>query len=193
VFRALYDWLLRQAASRHAPWVLAGHAFFEAICFPVPPDIVLAPMVLTKPERVWRYAMIAMLASVAGGCVSYGIGYFLAPLGVQLISLTGHHVDLGEYRALFHAWGFLLILAKGFIPLPYLIITIAAGVAHFSFWQFILASMLTRGGRFFLTAFLVKRYGPAVQHQVEKNLVLWGAGAMVLVIVVLVALHFIFP
>jgi membrane protein YqaA with SNARE-associated domain len=192
LLRPIYDWLLRQAASAHAPYVLAGHAFIEAIALPIPPDIMLAPMVLTRPERTWRYALICMMASVCGGCVSYAIGYFLAPIGVQLIAFTGHKVDLAEYRQLFHQWGFLLILAKGFVPLPYLIITIAAGVARFPLWQFILASLITRGSRFFLAAFLVKRWGPQVQHQVEKNLVLWGSLTVVVVIVLVVAIHFIF-
>jgi membrane protein YqaA with SNARE-associated domain len=193
LLRPVYDWLLRQAASAHAPFVLAAHAFVEAIFLPIPPDIMLAPMVLTRPERAWRYALICMIASVAGGCVSYAIGYYLAPVGVQLISLTGHHVDLTEYRRLFDRFGFWLILAKGFVPLPYLIITVAAGVAHFPMWQFILASLLTRGSRFFLAAFLVKRYGPAVMRQVEKNLALWGGLALVVIIALVVAIHFLFP
>jgi membrane protein YqaA with SNARE-associated domain len=189
LLRPLYDWLLRQAASAHAPFVLAGHAFIEAIILPIPPDIMLAPMVLTRPQRAWWYALLCMAASVAGGCVSYAVGYFLTPVGAQLLVLTGHGGELPQYQHWFHQYGFWIIILKGFTPLPYAIITVASGLAHFSFWQFLLASMMTRGGRFFLTTYLVKRFGPAVQHQVEKNLVLWGSIAIVAIIAMVVVVH----
>jgi membrane protein YqaA with SNARE-associated domain len=192
LLRPLYDWLLRQAASERAPFVLAGHAFIEAICLPIPPDIMMAPMILMRPKRAWWYALLCMVASIAGGCVSYAIGYYLTDVGVHIIALTGHHVDLTEYRKLFKQFGFWLIIGKGFIPLPFLIITIASGVAHFPLWQFLLACLITRGARFFLGAWLTKRYGPAVQHQVEKNLVLWGSIAIAVIIAALIAIHFAF-
>ncbi|HEY3812463.1 MAG TPA: YqaA family protein [Caulobacteraceae bacterium] len=192
MLRPLYDWLLRQAASERAPFVLAAHAFIEAICLPIPPDVMLAPMILMRPKRAWWYALLCMLASVSGGCAAYAIGYYLTPVGVHIIALTGHHVDLAEYRKLFNRWGILLILGKGFIPVPFLIVTIASGVAKFTLWKFIVACTISRGARFFLGAWLVKRYGPAVQHQVEKNLVLWGSLAVVLIAAVLIGAHFIF-
>jgi membrane protein YqaA with SNARE-associated domain len=166
--------------------VLAGHAFIEAIILPIPPDVILAPMVLTKPERWWRYALVAMVASVSGGCVSYAVGYLLTPVGAQILAFVGHGANLKEYQQLFAQYGFWVILAKGLTPLPYAIITAASGLAHFSFWQFLLASMLTRGSRFMLSAWLVKRFGPAVQKQIEKNLVLWGSIALVAVIAIVV-------
>ena len=192
LLRPLYDWLLRQAASAHAPFVLAGHAFIEAIFLPIPPDIMLAPMVLMRPQRAWWYALLCMAASVTGGCVSYAIGYYLTPVGAQLLALTGHGGDLPKYQHWFHQYGFWIIILKGFTPLPYAIITVASGLAHFTFWQFLVASTLTRGSRFFPpSAYLVKRFGPStIQHQVgERTWCLWGSLAIVVIIALIVAIH----
>lgn len=187
VLRPIYDWFLRQAASGHAPYSLALLAFCEAVFLPVPPDVMLAPMVLKRPERIWRYALITTLASVAGGCVSYGIGYFFVDIAKAML---GHRTQfsLDDYKHFFHDWGVGLILLKGLIPIPYMIITYAAGVAQFSFFLFVIASLATRGGRFCLTAYLAKRYGPQVQERIERNLLLWtsilaiGGAALVLLI-----------
>lgn len=189
MLRSLYERVIRLAAGPWAIPALAAVAMIEATVPFVPPDIMLAPMVLTRPQRAWWYALLCMAASVAGGCVSYAVGYFLTPVGAQLLVLTGHGGELPQYQHWFHQYGFWIIILKGFTPLPYAIITVASGLAHFSFWQFLLASMMTRGGRFFLTTYLVKRFGPAVQHQVEKNLVLWGSIAIVAIIAMVVVVH----
>ena len=186
MLRPVYDWMLRQAASRQAPYVLSLLAFIEPIIFPVPPDVMLAPMVVTKPENTWRYAIITTIASVLGGCASYFIGYVFVDWAVAVLSARSS-MGLEEYRRIFAQWGVLFILAKGFVPIPFMIITYAAGAAHFSFVQFLAAATITRGGRFCLSAWLSKRFGPQVLERVERNLMLW-ASIFVLLVVALVVL-----
>jgi membrane protein YqaA with SNARE-associated domain len=188
VLRPIYDWVLRQAGSSHAPYVLGLLAFLEAIIVPVPPDVMLAPMVVTKPERVWRYALLTTVASVAGGCVSYAIGYSFVEWAMQILSHRSHF-SLADYKAFFARWGVLLILAKGLLPIPYMIITYAAGAAHFSFLQFVGASLATRGGRFCLTAYLSKKFGPEMQKRIEKNLLLWTTIVIVIAVALLWLIH----
>ena len=180
----------RRAAGPEAPYLLVGISFFEAIFLPMPPDVVLAPMVLRRPERAWRYALICMLASVIGGCVSYGLGFYLADEANKLLAITGRHINLLQYQRWFAQFGVLIILVKGLLPLPYVIVAMASGLAKFSFWQFVVASVVTRGGRFALTAWLLKRYGPQIQERIEKNLVLAASVVVGLVVVVLLAVHF---
>ena len=190
MLRPVYDWLLRQAASRQAPFVLSLLAFVEPIIFPVPPDVMLAPMVVTKPQHVWRYAILTTIASVLGGCVSYFVGYLFVDWAVAVLSARSS-MGLEEYRRIFEQWGVLFILAKGFVPIPFMIITYAAGAAHFSFAQFLAAATVTRGGRFCLSAWLSKRYGPQVLERVERNLMLWTSVLLVAVIALVVLIRYI--
>ena len=190
MLRPVYDWMLRQAASRQAPFVLSLLAFIEPIIFPVPPDVMLAPMVVTKPQHVWRYAILTTVASVLGGCFSYFIGYLFVDWAVAVLSARSS-MGLEEYRRIFDQWGVLFILAKGFVPVPFMIITYAAGAAHFSFAQFLAAATVTRGGRFCLSAWLSKRYGPQVLERVERNLALWASLLVILVIALVVLIRFV--
>jgi membrane protein YqaA with SNARE-associated domain len=190
VLRPIYDWLLRQAAGPHAPWALALLAFVEPIIFPVPPDVMLAPMVVMKPEKLWRYALITTIASVLGGFASYFIGYFFVDWAVKVLSARSHF-GLVQYKRFFHDWGIYFIVAKGFLPVPYMIITYAAGAAHFSFLQFAIAATATRAGRFCLTAWLAKRFGPQVQERIERNLMLWASIFVVVVLALVWLIHLI--
>jgi membrane protein YqaA with SNARE-associated domain len=190
VLRPVYDWMLRQAASRQAPFVLSLLAFVEPIIFPVPPDVMLAPMVVMKPENTWRYAILTTIASVLGGSFSYFIGYMFVDWAVAVLSARSS-IGLEEYRRIFEHWGVLFILAKGFVPVPFMIITYAAGAAHFSFAQFLAAATVTRGGRFCLSAWLSKRYGPQVLERVERNLMLWASLLVVAAIALVLLIRFI--
>ncbi len=180
--------MLRQAASRHAPIALAIMAFIEPICFPVPPDIMLAPMVVKRPENTWRYVIIMTIASVAGGCTAYFIGYYFVNWAVAVLSMRGHET-LADYRKFFAQWGIYFILVKSFIPVPFMIITYAAGAAKFSLLQFFIAASITRGGRFSLTGWLSKKFGPQVLARVERNLMLWASVFVVVVVGLVVAIH----
>jgi membrane protein YqaA with SNARE-associated domain len=192
MLRKTYDWVMSLAASRHAPASLAAVSFAESSFFPIPPDVMLAPMVLARPDRAFVYAGICTAASVLGGMFGYAIGLFLEPLAHQLIALMGHTEGPAAYKQWFADYGLWVILGKGVTPIPYKLVTIAAGLAEFSFFTFIWASVLTRGARFFLAAALVKYFGPAVREEVEKRLTLYTILAVALIVAGVVAAKFFF-
>lgn len=182
MLRKLYDGVFALARSRHATPALALVSFAESSVFPIPPDVMLAPMILARPDRAYFYAAVCTAASVAGGILGYAIGFFLTDVGLTLMRFLGHADGLAQFRAWFDDWGLWVILIKGLTPIPYKLVTIASGLAAFSFPVFLGASVVTRGGRFFLEAWILKRWGPAMLAQVEKRLALWaGAGLVVLV------------
>ncbi|PVM86690.1 YqaA family protein [Caulobacter endophyticus] len=190
MLRRLYDWVMGLAASRHAPTSLFAVSFAESSFFPVPPDVMLAPMVLARPDRAWRYAAICTLASVLGGILGYAIGYFLTPVGQWMMAATGHAGGLAEFKCWYDKYGVWVILAKGLTPIPYKLVTIASGLAAFSFPMFIFASVVTRGARFFLVAFVVKKFGPALLPVIERRLALVAGGLILLLVIGLAASHF---
>jgi len=190
MLRRLYDWVMGLAASRHAPKSLFAVSFAESSFFPIPPDVMLAPMVLARPDKAWTYAAICTAASVLGGVFGYAIGYFLQDVAVWLLSLTGHAGGLAEYKCWYDKYGTWVILAKGFTPIPYKLVTIASGLAQFSFLMFMVASVITRGARFFLVAAVVKKFGPAMLPIVEKRLALFAGLLIGLLVVGLVASHY---
>ena len=190
MLRRLYDWVMRLSASRHAPLALFAIAFAESSFFPIPPDTMLAPMVLTRPQNTWRYAAICAAGSIIGGMLGYAIGYGLAPVGHWLLAVTGHAGGEAHLRAQFAKWGVWVILLQGLLPVPYKLITITTGLAHFTLWKFVAASCVTRGARFFGVAALVKRFGPALLPVIERRLALAAGVVVVLVAAVLIALRF---
>jgi len=190
MLRRLYDWVMGLAASRHASTSLFAVSFAESSFFPVPPDVMLAPMVLARPDRAWRYAALCSLASVLGGILGYLIGYFLSPLGVWLMSITGHAGGMVEFKCWYDQYGVWVILANGLTPIPYKLVTIASGLAAFSFPMFIFASVVTRSARFFLVALVVKKFGPAMMPVIEKRLALFAGLLFALLVIGLMASHF---
>jgi membrane protein YqaA with SNARE-associated domain len=182
MLRRLYDWVMRLAASPRAPWGLFAIAFAESAFFPVPPDVMLAPMVLARPARAWRYAALCTVGSVTGGILGYAIGYTIAPLGHWLLSLTGHPGGEAALRAGFARWGVGVILVQGLLPIPYKLVTITSGLAHFPLWKLIAASCVTRSVRFFGVTALVRRFGPALLPVIERRLAM-AAGAIVALLV----------
>ncbi|HEX8233487.1 MAG TPA: YqaA family protein [Caulobacteraceae bacterium] len=182
MLRRLYHGTMALAASRRAPWWLAVVSFAESSVFPIPPDVMLAPMVLARPERAWRYAAICTLASVLGGIAGYAIGYFAGDIGRQLLALLGHREGLEAFREWYDRWGLWVILIKGATPIPYKLVTITSGLAAFSFPVFMAASVATRSARFFLVAFVIKRFGPALLPVIERRLYTAAAIALALLV-----------
>lgn len=187
VLRKLYNSLIKLAAGRHAEAALAAVSFAEASFFPLPPDIMLIPMVLARPERAWRTAAICSLASVVGGFLGYAIGYYFQPLGHWILTLFGHPNGLEEFRAFFAKWGVAVIFIKGLTPIPYKLVTIAAGLAQFSLLWFFVASAVTRSLRFFVVAGLVKHFGPEITEMMEKRFYLVSSIVVGVVVVGFVA------
>jgi membrane protein YqaA with SNARE-associated domain len=182
MFRKLYDWVMRMAASRHAPAMLAAISFAESSFFPIPPDVMLAPMVLARPQRAFVYAGICTAASVLGGLLGYAIGLYLQPIGLFILKVFGHPDGQAEFQRWFDQWGLWVILIKGATPIPYKLVTITAGFAHFGLLTFIWASILTRGLRFFGVTAILKYFGPAMLHEFERRLNLYATLLLVLIV-----------
>lgn len=182
MFRKLYDWTMRLAATRQAPAALAAVSFAESSFFPIPPDVMLAPMVLARPNRAFVYAGICTAASVVGGLLGYAIGVYLAPVGHLILKLFGHPEGEAEFRHWFDQWGLWVILIKGATPIPYKLVTITAGFARFDLFTFVWASILTRGVRFFAVAAVLKAFGPTLLKEFERRLNLYASLLLVLLV-----------
>jgi membrane protein YqaA with SNARE-associated domain len=193
MLRRLYDWCIDAAGKPYAVWILGAVSFVESSFFPAPPDIMLIPMSLARPDRAWRYAAICTLTSVAGGILGYLIGAVLYDsVGLWLVRLYGYGDKIEAFREAYAHYGAWIILLKGVTPIPYKIVTIASGFAGYNFGWFVVLSLLTRGARFFAEAFLLKRYGPQARGMIEKRLGFWVTiGALILVAGVVAALYLI--
>jgi membrane protein YqaA with SNARE-associated domain len=182
MLRKLYDWLMGLAAGPYAPYALAAVAFCEGIFFPIPPDVMLAPMVLANRGRAWRYALLCLVCSVCGGCVGYAVGHFLTPVGQAILAFFGETRGIDELSVwLSKGWGILMIA----LPIPYKLTAIFSGMVSFKFPLFVGASILVRGIRFFAEATLLRVYGEPIRQFVEKRLAL-VAGLVIAVLVAMV-------
>jgi membrane protein YqaA with SNARE-associated domain len=173
MLRRLYAWILAVAAGPNALPALLLVSFAESSVFPIPPDILLIPMILARPREAWRLAADCNHASVAGGLLGYAIGYFLFDAIGRPILEFYHAMD--RYDALkagFDQWGVWIIILKGMTPIPYKLITIASGVAHFDLGLFIGAAIVSRSLRFFLVAALLWQFGDAARRFIERRLTL---------------------
>jgi len=184
LLRRLYDWCLTAAHKPHALWLMGAVSFAESSFFPVPPDVMLIPMALARPDRAYVMAIWCTVTSVAGGILGYAIGALLYDsVGLWLIQLYGYGDKVEAFREAYAQWGAWIILLKGLTPIPYKIVTITSGFAGYNIGLFILFSIITRGARFFVLAFLLHRYGESARHIIEKRLGLWVLlGAIVIVI-----------
>lgn len=179
----MYDKTIALASKPHAMWAMGAVSFTESSFFPIPPDALLIPMVLARPDRGWRIAFVCTAASVAGGMFGYAIGYFLyETLGQWLIQLYGMQQAGQEFRDGFAKWGLWIILIKGLTPIPYKLVTIVSGAAAFDIWMFLGASIVTRGVRFFAEVGLLKLFGPAIRTFVEKYLTLVTTAFLIVVV-----------
>ena len=184
MLRRLYDWCVDAAGKPHATWILGCVSFAESSFFPAPPDVMLIPMALARPDRAWLFATVCTLTSVAGGLFGYFIGSELyATAGQWLIQLYGYGDKVEAFREAYAHYGAWIILLKGLTPIPYKIVTITSGFAGFNIGLFIILSLITRGARFFLIAFLLNRYGTQARSIIEKRLGLWAAISAAVIVV----------
>ena len=168
LFTRLYDAALRWARHRHAPRYLAGLSFAESSFFPIPPDVMLMPMSLAKPERAMWFATLTTLASVLGGIAGYAIGYFALEWVAPLIEEGGRWAAAySKASDWFHQWGFWAVLLAGFSPIPYKVFTISAGALAMAFVPFVLASAIGRGARFYLVASLLAWGGASMETRIR--------------------------
>ena len=188
MLRKLYDRVFDLARSRHATKALAVVSFAESSVFPIPPDVMLAPMILARPEKAYFYAGVCTLASVLGAMLGYAIGYFLIDVGMMILSWLGKADTFEASRALFQQHGAWVILIKGLTPIPFKLITIASGIFQFNFPLFVALCAVTRGGRFFVEAFILKTWGPVMMEMVEKRLALFSIIGLIVLVAGIAAL-----
>src|SRR5579862_5622972 len=174
MLKRIYDWCIAAADKPYALWILFAVSFAESSFFPLPPDVMLAPMSLARPKRAWLYAGVCTIASVLGGVLGYAIGALLYDsVGQWLINVYGLSGKVETFRQSYAEWGSLIILLKGLTPIPYKLVTITSGFAGYNIWLFILCSIIARGGRFFIVAIVLNRYGDFIRAEIEKRLGLW--------------------
>lgn len=189
LFGPLYDRVLRWSGHRHAPRYLAALSFSESSFFPIPPDVMLVPMVVSRPERTWWLATLTTVTSVAGALLGYAVGYFALEALLPWIESAGLMHEYEQAVAWFEAWGLWVILLAGFSPLPYKVFTIAAGALSLSLVPFLAGSLIGRGARFGLVAGLAGTLGPRVEPVIRRWVEWLGWGVVAAAIVAWVALR----
>jgi membrane protein YqaA with SNARE-associated domain len=190
--RRLYNWTMQFASGPNALWALIVVSFAESSFFPIPPDVLLVPMVLANREKAFKFIAACTLASVAGGMFGYWIGASLYDtVGQWIIHLYGLESKVETLRQGYQENGGWFIVAKGFLPIPYKLVTIASGFFGYNFWMFMLLSLLTRGARFGLVGLLLAYYGEPVRTFIEKRLELVAATTAVIIIAGFVAIKYI--
>jgi membrane protein YqaA with SNARE-associated domain len=193
MLRRLYDWCIAAAGKPHASWIMGIVSFVESSFFPVPPDAMLIPMSLARPDKAYFFATLCTVTSVAGGVLGYAIGYFLyESLGLWLMQLYGYGGKIEAFRQAYVEWGTWIILLKGVTPIPYKIVTIASGFTGYPFIPFVLLSIIARGMRFFLVAFLINRYGMQARAIIEERLGFWVTISSITLLVGIVAAVYLF-
>lgn len=175
LFTTLYDTCIRWAKHRYAERYLIGLSSAESTFFPIPPDVMLAPMCLAQPLKAWRFASLCTLASVVGGVIGYALGWLAFDSLLQpLISDWGYQAQFDQASQWFIEYGAWIVFLAGFSPIPYKVFTISAGVMHMAFLPFVIASAIGRGLRFFLVAALMKFGGPMMESKLKQYIEIIG-------------------
>lgn len=171
MLRKIYDWTIRQASSDHALWILALIAFAESSVFPIPPDLLMIPMILARPDRAFVIAGIALIASVLGGLLGYAIGALaFDSIGQPILMSLGKADAVAEFNLRYNELGFWPVLIAGLTPFPYKVITIMSGWTGLPLATFLVTSVVARGLRFFIVAGLLWKFGAPVRSFIERRL-----------------------
>ncbi|MBP5352701.1 MAG: DedA family protein [Alphaproteobacteria bacterium] len=169
--RKIYDSVIHLSESKYALYWLAVISFIESSFFPIPPDIMLIPMILATPQKAWKIAAVCTVSSVIGAYFGYIIGvYFFQLIAEPLLNFYGYLEKFNSFKNLYEEYGAWIVFGAGITPFPYKIITIASGVVHLNLIVFTIASIIARGMRFFLIAWLLKVWGESMRTFIEKNL-----------------------
>ncbi|QPG05328.1 DedA family protein [Salinimonas marina] len=183
IFQPCYDMALRWSRHRHASRYLGGLSFAESMFFPIPPDVMLAPMSLSQPNRAWYFAMLTTLTSVLGGIAGYMLGYFTFEAWLEPIIMSAGYADkLATAMGWFEQYGVWIVFLAGFSPIPYKVFTISAGVLQMAFLPFIVASAIGRGARFFLVAGLMRWGGAPMEAKLRQYVEVLGWAVIALAI-----------
>jgi len=190
LFSAIYEWTLKWAEHKFAPRILALLTFAESVFFPIPPDVLLAPMVLAKPESAWRLASLTTISSIVGGIVGYFLGFWMFEPWIQpLITDFGYQQRFDIAMDWFATWGVWVVFIAGFSPIPYKLFTVSAGFLQMAFLPFLLASAVGRGMRFFLVAGLIQWGGAAMEQKLRQWVDVLGWGLVALIVIAYIFLR----
>ena len=189
MFKKLFNKTIKLAGNKNSKFFLGGISFVESFVFPIPPDVIIIPMTIAKPRSWLKIATIATVGSVLGAMLGYFIGYiFFNEIGIKIFELYG--VDNSAFlqnkvasQGGVIAWMTLLAIA-GFTPVPFKLLTITSGFVHFNFFYFIIVSILTRGSRFFIIAYLIGNFGSAIKKIIEKKMIAISIIFTIVVIIV---------
>lgn len=192
MFRTLYDKALLWSKHRHAAKYLAALSFAESSFFPIPPDVMLAPMALATPQKAWRLALLTTAASVIGGMLGYSIGFFLFDTIAPWLQESRYWDKYLQAESWFSEWGVWAVFVAGFSPIPYKVFTIAAGALQMLFFPFVLASLVGRGARFFLLALLIAAGGERLESGLRKYMDRLGWTVVALVVAGAVIYKFVY-
>ena len=196
MIKKLYDKCVTWAGYKYAKQILAIEAFIESSFFPIPPDVMIIPMVISKRKQFIQIALIATIFSVLGGLFGYYIGYSLNEVAVKIFEFYGYEYSASikekfSTRGGFMAWLGILFTA-GFTPLPFKLLTISSGIIHFNLISFIFICIFTRGLRFFLVAYLTYRFGHKIGPFLDKQGTRWSVIFTLIIILILVIIYFLF-
>ncbi|MRJ43790.1 DedA family protein [Idiomarina loihiensis] len=184
LFSALYDKVLSWTQHPRADIILGLLSFSESVIFPIPPDVMLAPMAMTQPKRAWRLAFLTTVASVAGGILGYFLGYWAyESLVLPAVEALGYESKLVTVQGWFADWGVWIVFIAGFSPIPYKLFTVTAGVMQIAFFPFVIASAISRGMRFYLVAWLLRTGGPEMGVKLREYVDRIGWTLVILVII----------
>ena len=193
MIRRLYDWCIAAADKPYATWLMGFVSFVESSFFPIPPDVMLIPMSLARPDRAFYYATVCTVTSVAGGVLGYLIGALLYDsVGQWVMHLYGLDKKVEGFRESYAYWGTWVILIKGVTPIPYKLVTILSGFAGYNLLMFVLLSCVARGVRFYALAFLLNRYGVQARVIIEERLEFWVIVGTIVLIAGIVAAVYLF-
>ena len=187
MIKELYDKTIKLAGHRKSKSILGFISFIESFIFPIPPDVLIIPMTIAKRKEWFKIALIATVGSVLGACLGYFIGYvFFNEIGIKIFEFYGVDPSFWKNKISSEggviAWMTLLAIA-GFSPVPFKLLTISSGFIHFNIVYFVIISLLTRGSRFFLIAFLIGNFGPAMKLLIEKKLLKMSIIASVILVI----------
>lgn len=187
LFSALYSQVLSWSRHPKAPWYLGGLSFMESSFFPIPPDVMLAPMSMAQPRRAWWFALITTVTSVLGGLLGYAIGHFALDALLPWLQDSRYWPAYQASMVWFEEWGVWAVFIAGFSPIPYKVFTIAAGALSMALLPFTLASVIGRGARFFLVAGLMAWGGARMEAMLHRTIdwIGWATVALVAVAAVL--------
>ena len=184
LFSALYDKVLSWSEHPRAKTILALLSFSESVIFPIPPDVMLAPMAMTQPDKAWRLALLTTVSSAAGGVLGYFLGFWaFETVVLPAVETMGYESKLDTVKSWFATWGFWIVFIAGFSPIPYKLFTVTAGVMQIAFFPFLLASVISRGLRFYLVAWLLKTGGPKMAVKLREYVDRIGWSLVILLIV----------